>query len=147
VEQILFYEGKWYMFSNFSSFAVHWRGQDWMTVEHAYQASKFLDKETQDLVRNARSAHDSKKIARAHYEMARPDWQEVKLGIMEEILCAKLDQHPYVKQKLLESGNATIVEDSPKDSYWGRGPDWKGENHLGRLWMKLRYQLRAQQAK
>ena len=32
----------------------------------------------------------------------------------------------------------TIVEDSPKDNYWGWGINRKGENHLGKIWMKLR---------
>jgi ribA/ribD-fused uncharacterized protein len=141
-----FYEAKWYIFSNFSSFAVYWHDQDWMTVEHAYQASKFMDEAIRTLVRNARSAHDSKEVARANHNKVRPDWDEVKLGLMEEILRAKLEQHPYIQQKLLESGDAIIVEDSPKDSYWGCGPDWKGENYLGRLWMKLRDEIRVKQA-
>jgi ribA/ribD-fused uncharacterized protein len=142
-EPILFYEGKWYFFSNFSSFMVHWRGEDWLTSEHAYQAAKFTDEPTRSLVRNARSAHDAKKIARANYHKLRPDWQAVKLGTMEEIVRAKHEQHPYIQQKLLETGEALIVENSPKDSFWGRGPDWKGENHLGRLWMKLRDEMRT----
>ena|SRR5665213_582702 len=143
VEHILFYEEKWYFFSNFSSFAIYWRGEDWMTSEHAYQASKFIDEATCKLVKNARSAHDAKKIARANYDKLRADWKVLKLLFMEEILHAKLDQHLYIQQKLLESGDALIVENSPKDSFWGRGPDWKGENHLGRLWMKLRDEIRA----
>ena len=34
-----------------------------------------------------------------------------------------------------------IVEDSPKDNFWGWGKDRTGENHLGKLWMKLRDEL------
>src|SRR3989338_9573277 len=40
-DKVLFYEGKYYMYSNFSSFAVEWRGILMMTSEHQYQASKF----------------------------------------------------------------------------------------------------------
>ena len=61
---------------------------------------------------------------------------------MEDILRAKLSQHAYVKKKLLETGNYMIVEDSPTDSYWGCGSDRKGQNHMGKLWMKLRDELR-----
>ncbi|MBI5004482.1 NADAR family protein [Candidatus Kaiserbacteria bacterium] len=142
MERILFYEGPWYLFSNFSAFAVHWRGEDWSTVEHAYQAAKFGDERIRSHIRIARSAHEAKKLARAYHDYMRRDWQDVKLGIMEEILRVKLAQHLYVRQQLLETGDAEIVEDSPKDSFWGRGPDWQGENHLGRLWMKLREELR-----
>ena len=35
-----------------------------------------------------------------------------------------------------------IVEDSPKDSFWGWGPNRDGENQLGKLWMKLREELK-----
>ena len=145
MDEVLFYEEKWYMFSNFSSFAVRWRDQDWMTVEHAYQASKFTDEVVRMLVASARSAHDSKKMARSHYDKIRPNWTDIKLDIMAEILRAKLEQHPFVQQKLLETGDAIIMENSPKDSFWGRGPDWNGQNHLGTLWMKLRTELRAKQ--
>ena len=149
MEKILFYEGRWYFLSNFSSFVVFWRGLDWMTAEHAYQAAKFDDPIIRLLVRDARSAHDAKKVARANQHKVRPEWRQdptVKLGVMEEILRAKLSQHSYIEEKLLETGEALIVEDSHKDGFWGRGPDWKGENHLGRLWMKLRDERRPQLA-
>ncbi len=35
-----------------------------------------------------------------------------------------------------------IVEYSPVDAYWGWGPRKNGQNHLGKLWMKLRDELR-----
>ena len=31
-DAILFYEGEYYMFSNFSAFAVEWRGKVWMKI-------------------------------------------------------------------------------------------------------------------
>ena len=138
---VLFYERRFYAFSNFSSFAVDWRGRVWMTSEHAFQAAKFLDPELQDRVAEARSAHDAKKVARALEVERRLDWETVRLGVMEEILRAKLAQHPYVEKKLRETGTREIVEDSLTDAFWGWGPDRKGLNHLGKLWMKLRSEL------
>lgn len=46
----------------------------------------------------------------------------------------------YLNQniKLPETKDYLIVEDSPKDSYWGWGSDRLGENNLGKLWMELR---------
>lgn len=138
----LFYERRWYAFSNFSSFSVNWRGALCMTAEHAYQMAKFTDIEIIKKIHLSRSAHDAKKIARAHSEFIRPDWDdEMALETMEEIVRAKLEQHPYVKEMLIETGDMEIVEDSHKDSFWGRGPDWKGENHLGKIWMKLRDEI------
>lgn len=140
-ERILFYEGTKYFLSNFSSFKVRWRGVDWMTSEHAYQAAKFDDPEIIDKIKNAVSAHDAKKIALANYDKEIGNSSEIKINIMEEILRAKLTQHPYIQRKLRESGQCEIVENSPTDSFWGRGPDWKGQNWLGKLWMKLRAEI------
>lgn len=93
-------------------------------------------------IKNARSAHDARIIAHMYEHMKISHWHEVKLNIMEEIVRAKLEQHPYIHRKLLETGNREIVEDSPTDSFWGRGPDGRGDNHLGKIWMKLRQELR-----
>jgi ribA/ribD-fused uncharacterized protein len=140
-KQALFYEGRYYMFSNFSAFMFYWKDEWWMTSEHAYQASKFLLYEIKERIRTALSAHDAKKIARSLDHLKRADWASVKLPIMEEIVRAKLEQHPFIKESLLETRQMVIIEDSPKDSFWGRGPDHNGENHLGRIWMKLRDEL------
>ena len=142
MDKVLFYEVQWYMFSNFSSFAVFWKNKIWMTVEHAYQAAKFFDESIFQEVFLARSAHDAKQIAKKYKHFIRPDWFQVNVAIMEEIVRAKLEQHPYIQKKLLETGEAEIVEDSPKDAFWGRGPSWNGENHLGKIWMKLRNELK-----
>jgi hypothetical protein len=126
------------MFSNFASFAVVWQGHRWMTSEHAYQAAKFESERIRAVIGNTSSAHDAKKTARFFAKRVRADWEADKLRVMEEIVRLKFEQHEYIQQKLRESGSLKIIEDSPKDSFWGRGPDWKGENHLGKIWMKLR---------
>lgn len=60
---------------------------------------------------------------------------------MEEILRAKLAQHPRIQEKLLETKNKQIIENSPYDDFWGIGPENNGQNHLGKVWMKLRDEL------
>ena len=64
---------------------------------------------------------------------------------MEEIVTAKLTQHPYIQEKLLQTLDLDIIEDSPKDSFWGWGPDRDGRNELGQIWMRLRTKLKAGQ--
>ena len=61
---------------------------------------------------------------------------------MEKLLRAKIEQNPYVLKKLLETKDYMIVEDSPKDNFWGWGENRDGENNLGKLWMKLRDEYR-----
>ncbi len=157
MDQILFYEGKWYFLSNFSAFAVELDGRVWMTAEHAYQAAKFRFTNRDWIIREiyeARSAHSAKQTARRYAEYVHPGWgkehpsigvRSAKLLNMEHILRAKIKQHEYVRRKLLETGVVELIEDSPTDAFWGRGPDWKGKNELGKLWMKLRAELREKQ--
>jgi ribA/ribD-fused uncharacterized protein len=80
--------------------------------------------------------------ARSLKALERQAWPVEKLGIMEEIIRAKVQQHDYVRIELLRTGDRELIENSPTDSYWGRGPDWQGQNHLGKLWMKLREEIR-----
>lgn len=139
-----FYEREFYCFSNFSSFAVEWRGRLWQTSEHAYQAAKFFDTapELVEEIFNSHSAHEAKKIAERNVDKVPADWLEVKSAIMEDICSHKLEQHSYVKKKLLQTENLEIVEDSPKDDFWGWGPERNGLNELGKIWMRLRERLK-----
>jgi predicted NAD-dependent protein-ADP-ribosyltransferase YbiA (DUF1768 family) len=61
---------------------------------------------------------------------------------MERILRAKLDQHPHIKKKLIETGNRDIIEASKDDEFWGWGPNKTGQNNHGKIWMKLREELK-----
>lgn len=140
-DAILFYEGEYYMFSNFSSFAFTYNGLVWMTAEHAYQAAKFDDKDIIDSIHKSLSAHDSKKIAHTYNDKIRNNWDKIKISIMEDIIRAKIQAHPYIKEKLLNSENREIIENSHKDSFWGRGIDFKGRNELGKVLMKIRSEL------
>ena len=139
-----FYEREFYPFSNFSSFQVEWRSVNWATSEHAYQAAHFFktDPELSERIRLALSAHEAFKLAKANFDRLSPDWNELKVGIMYEIVRAKCQQHPYIQQKLALTGMMHIVEDSPTDSFWGWGSDRHGRNELGTIWMKLREELR-----
>ena len=50
----------------------------------------------------------------------RPDWEEVKVGIMEEIIRAKFTQHPELAAMLLATGEKVLVEGNTwGDTCWG----------------------------
>jgi len=143
VRKITFYLSEWSVFDNFSAFQVIWKNQVWATAEHAYQAAKFTDRELVSMIQNSTSPHEAKKLGQEYKSYRNPDWDkpEIKLATMEGILRTKRDQHLLVRQKLRETDGAELVEDSPTDSFWGSGPDGKGANHSGKLWMKLRSEL------
>lgn len=145
--RIRFYERDFYPLSNFSAFHVSWRGIDFDTSEAAYHWAKFdpeicylstSARAAQTAIRLARSAHAAFKIAERERQFRRPDWDQVRVGVMREIIRAKADQHKYVKRKLLATGERELVEDSWRDDFWGWGPNRDGQNMLGKLWMELR---------
>lgn len=139
-EQVLFYENDFYPLSNFSAFAIVWSGLRFDTSEAAYHWEKFRHSgpDIALLIRRSSSAHASFKIAEQHKARRRIDWDEVKVGIMRDILRTKMQQHEYVRRKLLATGNRELIEDSWRDDFWGWGPNRSGQNMLGKLWMEVR---------
>ena len=146
-EVIGFYPREFYPFDNFSSFKVEYDGYLYASCEEAYQALSFkgYNEELYQEVIHSHSADAAQRIAYANRDKQRKDWQEVKLSIMEELLRLKIEQNPYVLKKLLQTEDYLIVEDSPKDSFWGWGPNRDGENNLGKLWMKLREEYKIKE--
>lgn len=140
-DYIGFYEREYYVFSNFSAFAIMWKGKYCMTTEHAYHTEKFEDEIMKEEIRKTMSAHDSQKLSHIYKDKYKKDWGHVKVGIMKEILHEKVRQHPYVMKKLLESGDRELIEDSWRDDFWGWGPNKDGQNMLGKLWMQVREEL------
>jgi hypothetical protein len=142
--QIFFYEQEFYPFSNFSSFKLEWKGYDWMTSEHAYHSEKFINNpEIIEQLKQSRSAHDAMVVAYANKDKYREDWDEIKLDVMKSILIAKVEQHPYVKKKLIESGDKELIENSWRDNFWGWGQNKDGQNNLGKIWMKVREEFKS----
>ena len=157
---VFFYEQEFYVLSNFSSFQVWWPSEQQMhgawhqTAEHLYHYLKFRPDDVKDYngigrrigvkqrIFNAISAHRAFEIAQEEKNLRRPDWDDVKVEIMKNILRAKVSQHPYVKKKLLETGERILIEDSWRDSFWGWGENKNGKNVLGQLWMEVREEIR-----
>lgn len=73
----------------------------------------------------------------------RPDWHQVRLGIMRELVEKKFRDHPALAQWLLDTGDTELVEGNWwGDTFWGRCKG-VGENHLGRILMEVREQIRS----
>jgi ribA/ribD-fused uncharacterized protein len=116
---------------------------NWPSVEHYFQAMKFTDKSHVEKIRRASSAAAAKKLGGSREVKIRRDWEDVKMEIMEKALLAKFTQHPKLREKLLGTKSARLIEDSPYDSFWGIGRTRKGQNKLGLLLMKVRQSLAA----
>jgi ribA/ribD-fused uncharacterized protein len=109
------------------------------TLEHLYQASKARIPETKVFIMEARTPGDAKRLGRV---VALVDnWEEHKLEVMLTLLRDKFSI-PELKEKLLATGNAILIEGNNwNDTYWGVC-NGIGENHLGKLLMQVREELR-----
>jgi len=127
-------------FSNFSKHKVFIQ-TTWPTTEHYFQAQKFLDMALQLKIRAAKSPMIAARMGRNRSWPLRPDWDDAKDDIMRTAIRAKVMQHADVRETLLATGDAEIVEHTSNDRYWGDGGDGSGSNMLGRILMEVRAEL------
>ncbi len=126
--------------SNFWPCIVHMDGKDYRSLEHAYQAAKTLDEEERAWIRASSYAGIAKRKGRR--VTIREDWDRIKRPIMFELVMDKFTRDESLKTKLLETGNALLVEDNTwGDTYWGKC-NGEGKNHLGKILMRVRREIR-----
>jgi len=77
-----------------------------------------------------------------HLAKINPNWDTVRMEVMRKGLTAKFTQNPQLLKLLLETGPRYLIEDSPRDSFWGAAKN--GQNHLGKLLVELRAKLANQ---
>lgn len=143
--EIRFYstKGEYGYMSNFYKSPITISGVQWPTTEHYFQAKKFTDTDLQNKIRLVSSASKAAKMGRTKHHSFREDWDTHRLKVMKLALKAKFYQHQDLKEKLLATGNATLIEDSPVDYFWGIGKDGSGENMLGIQLMEVREWLKT----
>lgn len=137
------FTGEYRFLSNFYPAFLEIGGWVWRTSEHAYQAAKSLDPQDWKDIQECVSPGAAKRMGRVI--TIRPDWEEIKLSIMEEIVTEKFHQNPDLLKKLLDTGNAELIENNHwGDTFWGvcRGV---GENHLGKILMRIRSRAQIHQ--
>ena len=130
-------------FSNFSAHPIFLKETIWRTAEHYFQAQKFAGTHHEESIRLASSPMIAARMGRDRAKPLRSDWESVKEEIMREALRAKFTQHEDLRELLLETGEAALVEHTKNDRYWGDGGDGTGLNRLGNLLMELRTALRS----
>jgi ribA/ribD-fused uncharacterized protein len=82
-------------------------------------------------------------MGRSRKRPLREDWESQKDRIMHEAVLAKFTQHADLREFLLATSDATIVEHTTSDRYWGDGGDGSGKNMLGKSLMGVREELRS----
>lgn len=139
---INFMENRFEYLSPFSAHRITVWGEEFQTVEHAYQASRIKPGPERNAIKHAPSPLDAWREGQKHksnLELAVSDFD--KDAVMEELFRAKIAQHPDIAEILRESDDRELLKVNDTDYYWGTGADGTGENRMGKLWMKLRAEL------
>jgi len=134
------FRGEYFFLSNFFEVPVVYQGMTYGSNEAAFQAQKCMT-EAEKMEFTLLRPSDSKKKGRR--VQLRPDWEDVKVGIMEELVRAKFTQNEDLKQRLIETGDAVLEEGNNwNDTFWGvHLKNGQGQNHLGKILMQIRAEL------
>lgn len=130
------------MLSPFSAHAVEYKGVLYPTAEHAYHCQRYSDPKIVEEIKSARSPKLAWALSQQYKVQQVADFDQRKVQIMEDICRAKLVQHEDVREILLWSEGMAIIKTYP-DPVWGIGLDGHGTNELGKLWIRLREDLKS----
>lgn len=107
-----------------------------LNVEEVFQAAKAVDDKDAIWVLQAGRPGMAKRRGRAIRK--RDDWDEIKIDVMRMYVTAKFVQNPDLAQKLLDTGDAILIEGNTwGDRFWGT-VNGEGENWLGKILMEVR---------
>lgn len=132
------FRGKFAFLSNFHPCKVVYEGIEYPSSEHAFMSGKTLDQQERQHIASLPTPGAAKRYGRTI--KLRPDWEEVKFKVMEDVLRIKFSD-PKLREKLLATKGYLIEElNHWNDTCWGicKGV---GENNLGKILMKIRDEL------
>ncbi|KAF9226807.1 hypothetical protein BS17DRAFT_776158 [Gyrodon lividus] len=133
--------GEFAGFVNHSRHRVLYKNKMYPTALHLLEAMKFPERpDLQERIRTCTDVTDMYPLSASFQEHVRPDWGQVFLKTMEEVLFFKFKQHPNLRTILLGTGLADIVY-ADANSYWGEGPLGEGANELGKALVRVRERL------
>ncbi len=134
------FQGEYRFLSNFWDAPVTYEGLTYRNNEAAFQAQKCIRAEDRAAFTSLRS-DEAKRLGR-RVEL-RPDWEQVKVGIMEELVRAKFTQNEELRALLLATGSRVLEEGNNwNDTFWGLDSKTRrGQNHLGKILMDVRSEL------
>ncbi len=132
-------------------------GHTYPTAEHWMMAEKarlFKDKDMLKQILQADSAAQAKKLGRHVRNFDQTVWESKRSEIVVAGNLHKFNQHPDLKEFLINTKNRILVEASPRDTIWGIGlsaknerasvpVQWRGKNLLGFALMEVRAELRS----
>lgn len=136
------FRGDYHFLSNFYEHeSIEFNGLMFNSVESAFQSQKSENPIEQH--RFQFMSPDEAKKAGKGVKPLRPDWDKIRLQVMEDCLRLKF-AIPKLREKLLETGQAKLIEGNWWRDFWWGVCEGRGENHLGKLLMKVRSELQKE---
>jgi ribA/ribD-fused uncharacterized protein len=135
------FRGEFDFLSNFYPAELVYKGIFYPTAEHAYMAGKTLLTSERMLI----ASLDTPKAAKSYGRKLalRPNWEDIKLSIMKDVVERKFLHNNDLLEKLLSTGDSHLEEGNWwGDVYWGVC-NGVGENNLGKILMQTRENLGA----
>lgn len=109
---------------------------DGNSVEQLFQASKTLNKEAQKEFLECFTPMQARRIG-VKVDTVK-NWESKQLSVMERLITDKFSQNFDLKLKLVSLQDYNFINYNPiGDTYWGVYED-SGENHLGKILMRVR---------
>lgn len=139
-DDITIFRYEYFFLSNFFPCVITIDGITYSSSEAAFQAQKTTDLSIREEFAGITPAQA--KLKGKNVKL-RCDWETNKLSIMEYIIRQKFLQNDYLRDKLLETGERNLIEmNNWNDTFWGVSKrTGQGENHLGKILMKVRDEL------
>lgn len=110
-------------------------------VEQKYQAAKCLSKEDANRILTL-TPGQAKRAGRK--VKLRPDWDNVKVHIMTNLIRKKFYKEPF-RSQLIATGSQEIIEGNDwGDHFWGVCMGF-GENQLGKILMRIRNEIKEEE--
>jgi len=152
---------RWAFLSNFYPCKITYQGITYPSTEHYYVAMKvntdqlingrmYPVADVREMISKISTPGQVKRFGRSL--TLRKDWDEVRLKVMEWCLREKFLKNEELKEMMIQTGDEELVESNYwHDNVWGictcEKCGNKGENHLGKLLMKIRSEIKGEENK
>lgn len=137
------FDGEYRFLSNFYTCSVIYDGYSYASAEHAYQAAKSLSHRQRLLIASQSTPGQAKRMG-GNVEL-RPAWNKKRMTIMHKIVSKKFEMNTPIRQRLLKTSGALLIEGNNwGDTFWGcvkKDGEWFGDNNLGIVLMMVRQEL------
>eukprot|EP01084_Bolivina_argentea_P099755 179274_1 len=147
-----FYEMQTHPFSKFYPAKIRKHNVEYKTVEHYYQCQKFITTNPQiyNMILNAETIQSAHLLGQ-NKKFIRDDWFKINKQVYYEGQKTKFEQHPKLKQILMETNNKHIICIDPVE-FWGLSVKpqendehvLNGHNNAGKLLNQIRNEFVTQ---